>query len=121
MKLLKLRTCPAGMLSEYIIGNAISAQDADCKGWLIENPVRVFEYMVPSGQIVLNYTADTLFSIASVVVNFSDVSFSRDLTADDSAIASKYEESMSQARLAKAGLLPASGAEKAQEVVGGKI
>lgn len=104
MHILKMKSCPAGMLSEYIIGKATQADKVR-----VENPVRVFEYMVPNGGIVLNYTADTLFSLDSIELSLFDVLCLRELSADESSVIEKYNESLSKAKMAKAGLLSAGG------------
>ena len=104
MHILKMRACPAGMLSEYIIGKATQSDKVK-----VENPVRVFEYMVPNGGIVLNYTADTLFSLDSVELSPLDVLCLRELVDSDSTLLEKYNESLAKAKMAKAGLLSAGG------------
>jgi len=114
MHILKMKTCPAGMLSEYVIGKVTQTNKVK-----VDNPVRVFEYMVPNGGIVLNYTADTLFSLDSIELSPLDVLCLRELASDEGSVLDKYNESLSKAKMAKAGLLSAGG-PTTEEIINGK-
>lgn len=115
MIVLKLKDRPAGMLAEYIAGEA-SGINTD--SFEISNPVRIFEYLLPDGKIVLNYVGDSIFSLSKVLVSKSDVMYHRHIDADDKDFLKNYEEAHSAARMAKAGLVPSKN-ETVSEVKNG--